>query len=214
MEPVSAEQAAKAAEGLTFEKVWAALMEDREQMREAKLESGKQEALFRKQFEEQMRETQRENEKLIKELHKSIGGLGNSLGRLMEDMFSAELYKKFSDIGYAFTKQAERVVFTKNGQVLAEVDLLLEDGDYVMIVEIKTSLATDDIDWHLEKMEIIREYMDARGDSRKIIGAVAGGIVARDILKYAYRKGLYVVIQSGDAVKIANAPKNFKAREW
>ncbi|MCL2164374.1 MAG: hypothetical protein FWH55_08290 [Oscillospiraceae bacterium] len=192
MEPVTAEQAAKAAEGLNFEKVWAALMEDREQMRIS----------------------QRENDKLIKELHKSVGGLGNSLGRFMEDMFSAELYKKFRDIGFTFTKQAERVTFSDNTQVIAEIDLLLENGEYVMLVEIKTNLSIDDVDRHLEKMEIIRGYMDARGDSRKIIGTVAGGIVTGDLLKYAHRAGLYVVIQSGDAVKIADMPKNFKAREY
>jgi len=42
MEPVTAEQAAKAAGGLTFEKVWAAFMENREQMRVSNLESSKQ----------------------------------------------------------------------------------------------------------------------------------------------------------------------------
>ena len=44
-----------------------------------------------------------------------------------------------------------------------------------MLVEIKTSLKTDDIDRHIEKMETIRKYMDARGDARKIVASVAGG---------------------------------------
>ena len=236
MEHMTAEQAAKAAEGLTFEKVWAAMMESgkradqqmeqfREQLRESRLEAERQmeESRLeterqmkesRLEAERQMKESQRENDKLIKEMQKSIGGLGNSLGRFMEEMFSAELHKKFSDIGFAFSKQAERVKFNENKQVIAEVDLFLENGDYVMLVEVKTDLSIGDVDRHIEKIETIRKYMDARSDGRKIVGAVAGGIVPEKVLMYAQSNGLYVVVQSGDAVEIADMSMNFTAREW
>ncbi|MCL2165065.1 MAG: hypothetical protein FWH55_11915 [Oscillospiraceae bacterium] len=203
MEPMTAEQAAKAAEGLTFEKVWAAMME-----------SGKRADQQMEQLRDQMRESRLEADKQMKEMQKSIGGLGNSLGRLTEEMFSAELYKKFSDIGFTFTKQAERVKFNENKQVIAEVDLFLENGEYVMLVEIKTDLSISDVDRHIEKIGIIRKYMDTRGDARKIVGAVAGGIVPEKVLKYAQSRGLYVVVQSGDAVEIANISMSFTAREW
>ena len=42
MEMMTAEQAAEAAKGLTFEKVWAALMESRQQMKESQMETGRQ----------------------------------------------------------------------------------------------------------------------------------------------------------------------------
>ena len=188
MEPITADQAVEAAKDLSFEKVWASLME----LRVAQEETGKQ----------------------IKEISRNIGGLGDSLGRIMEAMFSAELYKKFSNIGFTFTKQAERVKFNVNKQVVAEVDLFLENGEYVMLVEIKSDLSIGDVDRHLDKMEIIREYMDARNDARKIVGAVAGGSVTRKVLEYAQSEGLYVVVQSGDAVEIADTPEDFSAREW
>ncbi|MCL2164467.1 MAG: hypothetical protein FWH55_08785 [Oscillospiraceae bacterium] len=217
MGQMTAEQAAKAAEGLTFEKVWAALLESRErieELRESQRETDKLIKESQRETDKLIKESHMENDKLTKEMQKSIGGLGNSLGRIMEDMFSAELYKKFRDIGFTFTKQAERVTFTDNEQVIAEIGPVLENGEYVMLVEIKANLSNDDVDRHSEKMEIIRKYIDARSDVRKIIGAVTGGIVTGGALEYAHNKGLYVVVQSGDAVKIADSPNSFKAREW
>jgi len=37
-------------------------------------------------------------------------------------------------------------------------------------------------------MEIIRGYMEARGDAGKIVGTVAGGIVPHKVLEYALNK--------------------------
>jgi hypothetical protein len=70
------------------------------------------------------------------------------------------------------------------------------------------------VDEHLERIEIIRGYMDKRGDSRKIIGAVAGGVVSDDVVNYAQKRGLYVIVQSGDSAAIAEIPKGFTARTW
>ena len=55
-------------------------------------------------------------------------------------------------------------------------------------------------------MDIIRSYMDERGDVRKIVGAVAGGVIDDNVLRYSQDKGLYVVVQTGDSVAIASAP--------
>jgi len=224
MEPISAQQAAEEAKGLTFEIVWAALMEDRvkmnefrQEMLESRRESQRETQEYNRKMQEykqEMLESKREADIEYKKANKIIGGLGNSLGRLIEDMFSAGLYKKFCDIGYTFTKQAERVKFTKNNQLIAEVDLYLENGDYIMLVEIKTTLAIADVDYHLEQIGVIREYMDARRDARKIVGAIAGGTVDKKTLAYAHNNGLYVIVQSGEAVKIMDSPEGFTAREW
>jgi len=217
MEYMDAQQAAEAAKGLTFETVWASLVENGkriDQMREYQQESLKQLKESQQETFKQIKESQQETEKLVNALSKNIGGLGNSLGRFMEEMFSAELYKKFRNIGYTFTKQSENVKINVDDQLAAEIDLFMENGDYVMLVEIKTDLSIKDVDRHIERMVIIRDYMDIRGDARKIVGAVAGGSVMKNVQDYAHEKGLYVVVQSGEAVEIAIVPKNFQPREW
>ena len=207
MKYMTAEEAAEAAKGLTFEKVWAALMETRQRMEESQQET-----------QRKLDETHRKNEKTIadlkEELSKNVGGISNTLGQLTEAMFSPELDKKFSEYGYCFETQANNKTFKKDRQFVAEVDSVLENGEYVMLVEIKTKLAVEYVNEHLERIEKIRQYMDERGDCRKIVGAVAGGVVSESVQVYAQNKGLFVVIQSGNAAMIADTPKDFKVREW
>ncbi|MDR0668809.1 MAG: hypothetical protein LBF95_01890, partial [Treponema sp.] len=97
---------------------------------------------------------------------------------------------------------------------VAQVDILLENGEYAMPVEVKSVLTERDVDEHLERIEKVREQLDKRGDRRKLVGAVAGMAVADEVRKYGQRKGLYVLVQSGDSVVVADTPENFKAREW
>jgi hypothetical protein len=83
-----------------------------------------------------------------------------------------------------------------------------------MPVEVKTNLTVEDIDEHLVRIEKIRGYLDKRKDKRKLVGAVAGGIVDENVLKYAFKKGLYVLVPSGKSIALAELPEGFKVREW
>ncbi|MDR1025296.1 MAG: hypothetical protein LBL56_06165, partial [Treponema sp.] len=99
------------------------------------------------------------------------------------------------------------------GHYLAEVDLLLENGDTVLVVEVKTNLTTVDVKDHVKRMEKLRRYADEHQDNRKLLGAVAGAIAADEAKAYAVKQGFFVLEQSGDTVKIS-IPKGFKPREW
>ena len=81
-------------------------------------------------------------------------------------------------------------------------------------MEIKTKLTEEDVDRHIERLRVIRKHLDAKNDKRKLLGAVAGGIIADKVLSYAHKSGLFVMVQSGDSATIADAPEGFKAREW
>jgi hypothetical protein len=83
-----------------------------------------------------------------------------------------------------------------------------------MAVEVKTDLDTEDVDDHLDRLATIRGYMDNHGDKRILIGAVAGGIAPENVVKYAQKKGLYVVGWSGDSATVVEASPSFKVREW
>ena len=202
MEIITAEQAAEAAKGLTFEKVWAALMETRKNIEESnkrieesnrKLDERMEESNKRieesnkrmeessKRMDKKMNESYQKTKKLVAELTKNIGGLGNSLGRLTEALFSPELCKKFNEYGFTFKEQANSKKIYNDGQVIAEVDSLLENGEYVMLLEIKTEISVNHVDDHLERIMIVRRYMDEKNDHRILVGAVAGGIVSNNV---------------------------------
>jgi hypothetical protein len=147
-------------------------------------------------------------------LDKMLGEQGNSLGRLTEAMFTPDLWKKFAALGYPFNSQCYRKKITDGRQVIAELDVLLENGEYAMPIEIKTALSVEDVDGHLDRIARVRKVMDGHNDNRVLIGAVAGGVVPDNVFRYAQKKGLYVVVQSGDSVAIADMPVNFRPREW
>jgi chromosome segregation ATPase len=149
----------------------------------------------------------------VKELSRQIGGVHRTLGRLTEEEYSAKLWKKFTTLGYGFTDECQRKKIRDGDRVLAEVDVYFENSAYVMPAEIKTDLIIEDVDDHLKRMAVIRKYMDNHGDKRRVVGAVAGGIAPESVIRYAQKKGLYVVVQNGESVELAEAPTTFKAVE-
>ena len=104
VEIITAEQAAEAAKGLNFEIVWAALMENRQQMHE----------LF-----EEMRKSNEELKSVVHELSRSIGGINNTLGEFTEAMFSPNLLSESAQYGIHVTEQSERKTISAGGKKLA-----------------------------------------------------------------------------------------------
>jgi hypothetical protein len=213
MEAMTAEQAAEWGKTLDFSTVWATIQEFSKERREAQQELDKRFQETDRLIKENAAQLKK-TEQIVKELSKNIGGVNKSFGRLMEEMCSARLWDKFVDFGYDFTCGCRNKKFRENEQTLAEADIFLENGLYAMPVEVKADLTTEDVDDHLERIATIRDYMDRHGDKRFLVGAVAGGIAPENVVRYAQKKGLYVVGWSGDAATVTEASPSFKAREW
>ncbi|MBF0154526.1 MAG: hypothetical protein HQL64_12360 [Magnetococcales bacterium] len=52
-------------------------------------------------------------------------------------------------------------------------------------------------------MEEFKEFFPEYAN-RKVIGAVAGMVVEENVVRFAIKRGLFVMVQSGDSVRIAN----------
>jgi hypothetical protein len=100
-----------------------------------------------------------------------------------------------------------------NKNRLAEVDILLENGEYALAVEVKTHLTTKDVKDHIKRMGILRRVADEHNDKRKYLGAVAGAVVDQVVTAYALKNGFYVITPSGKTVDI-EAPDGFNPRIW
>jgi hypothetical protein len=192
--------------GLTFEKVWAMFQETDRKMQETSRE-----------IQEMNRETDRkfrETGRLLDRTTRMVGDLSNKFGELSEYLIVPNMTAKFNNLGFAFTKAGRNIVYRgPGGKLLTEVDVLLENGDVVMIVEIKSDLTENHITHHLNRMEKLRVYGDAHRDGRKLMGAVASPIMRPNIKSLAYATGFYVIEQSGDTV-IIEKPEGFVPREW
>jgi hypothetical protein len=181
--------------GLTFEKVWAMFQEtDRK-------------------FQEIARKSE-ETDRQFKETDRKISKLGGRLGELVEHLVAPNILEKFNKLGYVFGKFGLDVSFVDaQGVHLAEVDILLENGDVTLAVEVKSKLMIDDVRDHITRMEKLRRYAGEHGDSRKLLGAVAGAIIPKESKIFALKNGFYVIEQAGDTVKI-DVPDGFTPKEW
>jgi hypothetical protein len=201
MAEMTAEQALKAGEGLNFTQVWTSLMELRQQ--QAKTDAQLADTI----------QTVKNTSKKVDEVSDLVGKMGNSQGKLLEEMFSAKVWDKFNEYGYDFTKGSS-VKFKENGQVLAQIDILLENGDFTMAVEVKNVLTEYWVDDHLERIGKVRDYMNRHNDKRKLVGAVAGGVVPENVKRYAEKYGLYVMTQNGENVSVVEDKEKFNPKVW
>ena len=93
-----------------------------------------------------------------------------------------------------------------------EIDVLVVNDEYAIAISVKSTLSVDDVDSHIECLANFREFFPYLAD-KKLLGAVAGIVIDEGAGKYAYRKGLFVIAQSGETVNILNDEK-FKPKEW
>ena len=190
--------------GLTFEAVWAALMENREQMKETD-----------RQLKEQLKETDRQLKEQMKETAKQISKLGNRFGELAEHLVSPNIKEKFNRLGFNFTKCSTNVKIAEldDPNVTAELDILLENGDIAIAVEVKARPDTEDVKEHVERLQKLRQYADRRGDKRKYRGAIAAAIINDGMRRHIIKQGFYLIEQTGDTVTI-HIPEGFVPAEW
>jgi hypothetical protein len=199
--------------GLTFEKVWATFQETDRRIDRIFQETDRKIQETERIVQEnalQMKETDRK----MKETDRKISSLGSRVGDLVEHLIAPNIIEKFKNLGYVFGKVAPNVKYSDPcGNYIAEVDLLLENGDAALAVEVKTTLTDDDVSDHVERMEKLRQYADEHGDTRRLLGAVAGAIASPGVKTFAIRSGFFVLEQSGDTVRIS-VPRGFKPKEW
>lgn len=155
-----------------------------------------------------------ETDRRMQETDRKISKLGNRIGELVEHLVSPNLLEKFNQLGYDFGKISPNVRFKGHtDSLMAEVDILLENGDIVLAVEVKTKLSAEDVPEHIEGMAKLRRYAEEHRDSRKLLGAVAGAIIPEGVKPFALKNGFYVIEQAGDTVKI-DVPEGFTPKEW
>ena len=205
--------------GLTFEKVWAALMEDREQMKAMREEADRRSQEMDRYLAEavrEMKETRQETERALKksgeEVDQRIGRLGSRLGELIEALTASNLVEKINALGFQFDHLSRNhEIRDKTKKLLAEIDILLEDGAFAMAVEVKTNLTKGDVMKHLHRMNILRRNADSHEDKRKYVSAIAGVLIKDGAKDYALNQGMYVIEHPGQTIEILAPPKR---REW
>ncbi|GHT19656.1 hypothetical protein FACS1894189_8560 [Planctomycetales bacterium] len=189
--------------------------EAKERAAKAEKESKKRAEEFARELKEYAQERARERKQDRDEWNKRFGEFSDRLGEFIEGMVAGGIVHKFAKYGYSFNESSQRHVFINATlDIRGEFDILLHDGDYVLGIEVKSKLAMKDVRKHIDRIEKYRQCLDAKGDKRKILGAVAAGVIPAQSKELAEEKGLFVITQSGEAFEVLVPPKGFKPKEW
>ncbi|MDR1140993.1 MAG: PD-(D/E)XK nuclease family protein, partial [Planctomycetaceae bacterium] len=143
-----------------------------------------------KETDMQIKETYRQLQEMFKKTDKKISELGDRIGELIESMVEGGIVKQFNELNYSFNFQqySRHVEFCNNQiHIAGEIDFLLENGDTVLLVEVKTNLSISDVKDHLKRLEHYRCYLDAGNKKYKILGAAAGGVIPQNVRDYVLK---------------------------
>jgi len=153
----------------------------------------------------------RETDRRIREVSRQIGNLGGKWGRFVENMVAPACETLFLKRGIPVHQVSQRVKKRLDGDTL-EIDVLVTNENYVLVVEVKSSLGIDDVKDLLKDLQRFRIFFPEYS-TKQIYGAVAGIEIEEGADKYAYRQGLFVLAQAGETVKILNA-EIFEPKAW
>ncbi|OBU78103.1 hypothetical protein [Cylindrospermopsis raciborskii] len=186
----------------------------REQSQETDRKFQETERLLREQSQETDRKFQ-ETDRLLREeskrVNNQIGQLGNRLGEFVESQVRPAAVKLFQERGIA-VKEIASNTYIQTGKEGLEIDLLVINSSDIILIEAKSKVSEDDVNEHLERLSKFKRFFP-RYESYRVLGAVAGMVIPLDVSRYAYRKGLFVIGQSGDNLVILNDDK-FRPRGW
>jgi hypothetical protein len=194
----------------TLDDVWKLFQESDkkwQQMREASAENDRK----WQQMREEMHEMSKETDRKIKEVSTEVGRLGNKLGDFIEEMVRPAAVRLFKDRGIDVHEVHRNVSSKRDGEEI-EIDLLVVNNQDTIAIECKSTLSIDDVNEHLERLEKLKRLLpDYR--HKNLMGAVTAMIIPDNVARFAYKKGLFVIGQTGEQLVVRNDAK-FKAKVW
>ncbi|MBC6418934.1 MAG: YraN family protein [Prochloron sp. SP5CPC1] len=149
--------------------------------------------------------------KVVANTSREVANLTSRWGQFLENLVEPAVVRLFQARGIAVTETHRRVK-TKRSGIAMEIDILAIDDDVAVAVEVKSRLSKTDVDYFLDKLARFKEAFPRYTDV-KLNGAVAGIEIDEGIDRYAYRRGLFVIQQSGEVVEIAN-DEAFRPGVW
>jgi hypothetical protein len=167
-----------------------------------------------RRFQEGERRFQ-ETERLIKEqnehLNKELGKLGNRLGEFVEYQVRPAAVRLFRERGID-VREISSDISVQTPEEGIEIDVLVVNGSEAIAIEVKSKLSQEDVDEHLQRLAKFKRLLP-RYQPLNILGAVAAMVTPTEVARYAYRKGLFVITQSGKDLVILNDDK-FQPKIW
>lgn len=146
--------------------------------------------------------TMEELKKQVRATTEAVNNLTTPLCLFIEEMVEPAVVQLFQERGIDVTQTMSRLKSKRPGAAM-EIDILAVNGSELVAVECKSRLSKDDVDDFLDRLQRFKLAFPQFRDFQ-VYGAVAGIEIDQGIDSYAYRRGLFVMKQSGETVKIIN----------
>ena len=157
------------------------------------------------------KETELRFKETDKEFEKMISKLGDRWGEFVERIVAPAAVRLFRERGIDVERIHQRSEAHINGRTM-EIDVLVVNKIYAVVVEVKSRFTDSDIKDFLDKLKEFKEFFPDYKD-KKIFGAIAAIVMGENVKKFAYKQGLFVIAQRGDTVQIVNDEK-FEPKSW
>jgi Holliday junction resolvase len=219
---------------LTYEQIMNLFLETREQFKETRdfLDTrikyyDKKLELDRKALEEKIKENDKkikmdrealekrikENDRYFKMSDKKFRQLETLFtgqwGKLIESLVEGRLVHILNERGI----EVERTTTNyRDENKEMEFDIIAINGKEIVVVEVKTTLKNDDVNYFVEKLNKFKSSFHEFED-KTLYGAVAYLKSETNVIKYSEGLGLFVIKATGDSAKIVNK-KKFEPKVW
>jgi len=192
--------------------------EFKREMREFRESSEESNRKFRESMEESSRKSKESQEridremeetwKVVREVSRQLGGIGNSNGDTAEKYFQSAFAKDPRLNGEVYDTVRFNVnPFSKNGKEEAEYDIVMANGKSVAIIEIKYHFEIEKkkikevLSKILNKVETFKEFYPEYKNYKFYLG-IASLSFRKNIEKILQEEGIAVIKQVGDKVVI------------
>jgi len=168
-----------------------------------------------KETDRQFKETDRqfkETDLKIEKVSTQIGNLSGRWGKFVEGLVSPSCETLFVERGIPVHKVSRQIKAKMPGGRHMEIDVFVVNTDAVALVEVKSTLTVEDVREHLTRLAEFKDFFPEYADKR-VIGAVAGIVIEENADRFAINKGLFVIEQAGNSLRMAN-DENFVPRTW
>ena len=196
------------------------------ELRESQKETDKQIKELResqKETDEQLKETDKRIERLSEEIRKigkqvrdttkAVSELNGVWQNYTEDTIREGLENALKGLGFRDFSVRGNMTSRKDGESM-EIDGLVLGEDYVIVLEVKTTLKVEDVRRFVEKLKGRFLYFFPEYKGFRLYGAIAGMRFQENADSFASRNGLIVLKhKDGEDVKVLN-PEGFKPKDF
>jgi len=161
-----------------------------------------------KNMSRESKRREKQMDRRMKALHELFTG---QWGKLMESLVRGDLIKLLKErnikVDYILHSEERQGTFEERQW---EVDIIAVNGKETVVVEVKTTLKTKDVDHFIKKLKLFTKLRPKYKDS-KIYGAVAYLKADQGSDVYSEKEGLFVIRATGSSANITN-DKAFKPK--